>query len=181
MAKPVITPLEVMEHALARNKEEPPVTGLVLTRVLRSVITPFSQRYARRLKIGIQRYADHLARIVDVDGEARYVPGKRAEVLHARLFGPQEGVKGCVAGEIRKTDYLIPAVDGIGLNSVPVPRPAEVAQVGNRAGLPKQGVERLEIDKRGRVEGCAFARSSGNVAVAVDPERDSIQIARVRR
>ena len=62
-----------------------------------------------------------------------------------------------------------------------MPGPAEIAQVGNRAGLPKQGVERLEIDKRGRVESGAFARSSGNVAVAVDPERDSIRIARVCR
>jgi len=82
-------------------------------------------------------------------------------------------------GRSRITNYLIPGIDGIGLNSVPVPGPAEIAQVGNRTRLPKQGVERLEIDKRVRVKGCAFARSSGNVAAAVDPERDSIQIARV--
>ena len=116
--------------------------------MLRSVITPFCQRNARTgpddRPRRPERRANHLASVVNAQAGAVNVPGKRAEVLHACLPGPQEGVKGCVAGQGRNTNHLTSVIDQSDISDPQhssIYRSAEVAEVMDRAVvLPKHGV-----------------------------------------
>src|SRR5271165_2881208 len=62
-----------------------------------------------------------------------------------------------------------------------MPRPAKVAEVGHYAFLPEQGVKRLEIERVNLVERCALARRAYHLALVVDRQSESIQVAGYRR
>jgi hypothetical protein len=84
-----------MVNPSIRNKGEP-----LEIRVLRSVITPFCRRKARSFPSISNDPTYHLAFAVNGIAYARNVPRKRAEVGHDAVL-PEEGVKGCVAGQAR--------------------------------------------------------------------------------
>jgi hypothetical protein len=150
-------------------------------RVLRSVITPFCRRNAVGLKLASSDRPTTWPLSFNAAGCARNIPGKRAEVLHTGLFGPQEGVKSCVAGQVRKTNHLILVIEVIGEDSHTMSRSAEATEVSHGAFLPEQGVKSLEIGQGIRAEGCAIARRANNITVVVDPEGNSVGVAAERR
>ena len=85
--------------------------------------TPFCHATALKLNIRVQRCADHLTAVVNGVGKAREVPRKRADIPHPCLFGPEEGMKGCVAGQVRMTNHLTLVVDCTGVVSAESPSP----------------------------------------------------------
>jgi hypothetical protein len=79
---------------------------------------------------------------------------------------------------VRTTHYLALVVD----RNCPISqcrrlsRPAEVSEVNHCAvSLPEQGVKRLEIVQK-RVEGCAIAGRTDNLAVVIGAKRLPVQV-----
>jgi hypothetical protein len=96
-----------------------------------------------RIIVLVLRPANHDTTVVDRDGKARNVTGKRAEIGHAAVL-PEEGVSVLVAGQVRITGYLALVVDAKCDMSESCTFPAEIAEIGRYAILPEQGVKRLE-------------------------------------
>src|SRR5271168_3990626 len=59
-----------------------------------------------RVPAPVEGHTNHLASVVNTQASTVDISRKRAEVLHTRLPGPQEGVKVCVAFQIRSSNYL---------------------------------------------------------------------------
>src|SRR5207302_4368333 len=100
----------------------------------------------------------------NVEREAHRVPGKRAEVPHTCLPGPQEAMKRGVVAQFRMTNHLTVVIDCTGV----VPRDpscsAEVAEVMDRAVFfPEQGVIFHEVKPGIRVEWSASPRRADNL------------------
>lgn len=123
----------------------------------------------------VQRQPNHVATFADAGcGAPKIITVQRAKVLPS----PQEGVKGYVARDVRKTNHLIMFIEIKGQNSLVAARSAEVAEVGHCAFLPEQCVKSRNIFRGIRVEGRARSRRANHIAVIVCPEGDSVRVTR---
>ncbi len=80
----------------------------------------------------VRRVTDHLAFVVDAEGDAPKVSWKGAEVGHYSVL-PEEGVRCGVAKQVGITDHLTIVIDGIGHTE----RTSEAAEVSRRPVLPE--------------------------------------------
>src|SRR5208337_3219667 len=119
--------------------------------------------------------------VVNADRGAGNVTFKWAQILNARSLGPQEAMKGGVAGEIRNPNHLASVVDGVreiaqSLASLS----AEIAEIDGLAVFPQQGVHALKVEACVGVESGTDSGGSDDLAVIVDPQSDSVRIALFR-
>src|SRR5262249_34927160 len=84
----------------------------------------------------IERRADGLALVVDRFRPAHHVSRQRTQIGHRTLL-PQEGMKGCVSGQPRLTDYLTSIVDTKRESEHPAPQTPEANQPPSRASWPE--------------------------------------------
>ena len=137
-AWPAISPASLIEQAASRCKGE--FAGM---RVLRSLIFPSFHRKAV-VSVGVDRKAHYLAPVVDgsaATGNGRESPGERADVVHARRLGPQEGVNGAIR-KLRRSDHITPVIDAgciIGRGVLLVPERPKIT--GRTIFFPEHGVQ----------------------------------------
>src|SRR5882724_3403012 len=145
----------------ASNRNKGESAGI---RVLRSVITPFCQRKARPFPSISNDPPTTWPLLLMPMAALATSPGSVPKVGHHTIL-PEEGVKGCIAGQIRTTDYLTLVID---VNCNVAHRASEVAEVSNAALLPEQGVKTLS---------CAVARRARSFAAVVDRPSKSLGVA----
>lgn len=100
-----------------------------------------------QVEVRVQRHTDDLGAVVDIQACTHEVSRKRAQILHAFFLGPEEGVIGGVASEIGIANDLAFVIHVQSDVSGKMAGTAQVSKVAGFgfAGLPKQGVQWLEI------------------------------------
>ena len=127
-----------------------------------------------------ERRANHVAFVVYTLSDARTVPVKRAQVLHALLPGPKKSVRAFVAGNRRSADRVTLVIKGqrhmSDAHLSNIYRPTEVAEVLRSAVLvPEHGVRPKGDGRKQRIR--TRARRANGLAAVIDRDGHSHRIA----